>query len=139
LPDGGEASGPGTWARFLRRLLRRRFRVADRSMMPTFAPGDRLYVDTRAYRERPPTRGELVVARETLPPHRFFVKRVACVAGESPPNGSAPVPAGFVYLLGDNPEVSRDSRTFGAVPLKSLIGRVYRCYFPDDRRRDFFP
>ncbi|MGA8709792.1 MAG: S26 family signal peptidase [Thermoplasmata archaeon] len=137
MPDGRETSGPERWARFLRRLLRRRFRIADRSMEPTVLPGDRLYVDPRAYRERPPTRGELVVAREAEPPHRYFVKRVAFLPGETPLAEGPPVPAGFVYLLGDNPELSRDSRKFGPVPLGTLVGRVYRCYFPAERRRDF--
>jgi len=106
-------------------------------MEPTLEPGDRLYVDSRAYRERPPARGELVVARENESPRRFLVKRVVFLAGETPRSGDPPVPPGFVYLLGDNPEVSRDSRKFGPVPLRSLVGRVYRCYFPDDRRREF--
>jgi len=106
-------------------------------MTPTVRPGDRLYVDARAYRERAPARGELVVAREAEPPRRYFVKRVAFVPGESPEPGGPPVPPGCVYLLGDNPEVSRDSRAFGPVPVRSLVGRVYRCYFPEDRRREF--
>src|SRR5208282_4251617 len=122
---------------FLRGLFRRRFRIADRSMAPTVLPDDRLYVDTRAFRGRSPVRGELVVARETAPPHRYFVKRVGFLAGESPTPAGPAVPAGFVYLLGDNPEASRDSRAFGPVPVGSLVGRVYRCYFPTERRREF--
>ncbi len=106
-------------------------------MAPTVLPGDRLYVDPWAYRERPPTRGELVVARETEPPHRYFVKRVAFLPGQTPLAEGLPVPAGFVYLLGDNPELSRDSRKFGPVPFSSLVGRVYRRYFPAEHRRDF--
>lgn len=44
------------------------------------------------------------------------------------PNGLARtdarhVPAGFVYLLGDNSVDSRDSRMFGPVPLASFVGR----------------
>jgi len=137
LPDGGEAPGPGLWARFLRGLLRRRFRIADRSMAPTVLPDDRVYVDTRAFRDRSPVRGELVVARETAPPQRYFVKRVAFLAGDTPTPGGPVVPAGSVYLLGDNLDASRDSRTFGPVPVRSLVGRVYRCYFPAERRREF--
>jgi len=106
-------------------------------MAPTLAPGDRLYVDVRAYRHRSPRRGELVVARDSEAPGRFFVKRVAFGAGDRPSPDAPPVPAGSVYLLGDNSAISRDSRQFGPVSLGSIVGRVYRCYLPGDRRREF--
>jgi signal peptidase I len=136
LPDSDETTARNRAARFLRWWHRRRFRVADRSMMPTLLPGDRLYVDTRAYRDRTPARGDLVVAREADPPHRFFVKRVAFVAGETVSPTGEGVPEGHVFLVGDNAELSRDSRRFGSVPLAHVIGRVYRCYSPPDRRRE---
>jgi signal peptidase I len=36
------------------------------------------------------------------------------------------VPEGLVYVLGDNPELSLDSRNFGMVPLESVRGLVYQ-------------
>jgi signal peptidase I len=35
------------------------------------------------------------------------------------------VPEGLVYVLGDNPEVSVDSRSFGMLPTESIRGLVY--------------
>ena len=143
MPDASEETAGGPWARFVRWARSRRFRVADRSMEPTLVPGDCLYVDRGAYRERTPARGDLVVAREPDPPHRFFVKRVGLVGGDLLPPGTlertatTTVPRGFVFLLGDNPRMSDDSRRFGPVPVGSLVGRAYRCYRPPERRRDF--
>lgn len=39
------------------------------------------------------------------------------------------VPAGQVFLLGDNRSVSADSRQFGAVPLADLVGRARQIWF----------
>jgi signal peptidase I len=39
-------------------------------------------------------------------------------------NGPYVVPEGKVYVLGDNRAQSEDSRYFGAVDLKSLLGKV---------------
>jgi mitochondrial inner membrane protease subunit 1 len=97
--------------------------------VPALLPGDRLYVDRRAYRTARPAPGDLVVTRDPERPDRFLVKRVA--SAESTP--SAP---SSVVLVGDDPTASRDSRQFGPVPLGLLVGRVYRCYHPPDRRRE---
>ncbi len=44
--------------------------------------------------------------------NREYVKRVAGVEGE------------FLYVLGDNPRFSTDSRQFGYVPANNVIGKV---------------
>jgi nickel-type superoxide dismutase maturation protease len=93
-------------------------------MRPTLEPGDRLYVDTRAYRERLPAAGEIVVLRDPETPERWLVKRVR----SADPGG--------VVVAGDAPELSRDSRRFGPVPPASIVGRAYRCYAPPERQRD---
>ena len=135
MPDGPESPREGRWRRFLRWLRCRRFRVADDSMAPTLAPGDGLYVDPNAYRERPPARGEIVVLHDPILPSRILVKRVGFVTGEvTPPNGER-VPPGTVYVVGDDPSASRDSREFGPVSLTLVVGRAYACYRPIARRR----
>jgi nickel-type superoxide dismutase maturation protease len=98
--------------------------VRDESMLPTLRPGDRLLVDPRAYRERSPTVGEIVVLVDPEEPSRWLVKRVTHVD----PRGSS------VEVRGDASEVARDSRRFGPVPLPSIVGRAYYRYFPVDRR-----
>jgi len=96
-------------------------------MRPTLRPGDRLLVDRRAYRTRPPAVGEIVVFVDPEEPRRWLVKRVAAVD-----------PAGaLLEVRGDAADTARDSRRFGPVPIASVVGRVYRCYFPADRRQEF--
>ena len=120
-------SGRGsTWARFRRRLRSRRVRVVDESMVPTLRPGDRLLVDLGAYRGRLPSPGEVVVAPDPQGRVRWLVKRVTAVNPT----------AGTIELAGDTGGPSRDSRSFGPVPIGSVLGRAYRLYAPLDRQRE---
>jgi signal peptidase I len=51
-------------------------------------------------------------------------------SGES---GTWQVPAGSYFLLGDNRAESCDSRAFGAVPKRDIVGRVFLVYWPPSR------
>ena len=93
--------------------LRRRWRlvvVRGQSMAPTLRDGDRLVVRVG----RAPVAGDLVVfrARDVVPDAdlTWMVKRVHRVE-----------PDGAVTVRGDNPR-SQDSRHFGAVPRRSILG-----------------
>ena len=95
-------------------------------MLPTLRPGDRLRVDARAYRARVPQAGEVVVLEDPADATRWLVKRVSAVDAR----------AGTLEVRGDATATARDSRQFGPVPFRSVIGRVVRCYYPPDRARD---
>lgn len=86
-------------------------------MAPTLEPGDRLLV-TRGRRARP---GDLVALPDPRAADRLLVKRVGAVEGDT------------VTVLGDNPAASTDSRQFGPVPTRSLLGRVRYRYAPAER------
>lgn len=43
------------------------------------------------------------------------------------------VPIGNYYVLGDNSTNSYDSRFWGPVPRKNIMGRVWICYWPPQR------
>lgn len=43
------------------------------------------------------------------------------------------VPAGKLYVMGDNRPRSSDSREFGFVDIDSIIGQVFYRYFPTDK------
>ena len=47
------------------------------------------------------------------------------------------VPAGCYFMLGDNSRFSLDSRFFGAVPRKNLVGRSWFVFWPFSRRWGF--
>ncbi len=84
-------------------------------MEPTYVAGDRLLVVTRGRKPRP---GDVVVIVDPRPGEdREMVKRVLVVHAD-----------GSVDVVGDNPNASTDSRTFGPVPANNLRGRVLRQY-----------
>ena len=103
-------------------------------MEPVLLPGDRVYVEPPSGPPPLYRRGEIVVAVDPELPARWIIKRIHAVAGEATEPGGSPVPPDRLYLLGDNPAQSRDSRAFGPVPVDSVIGTVRRRYWPMARR-----
>jgi signal peptidase I len=49
------------------------------------------------------------------------------------PSHSWRVPEGSVFLVGDNRALSCDSRVFGAVPKKDVVGKLTVVYWPPSR------
>ena len=96
-----------------------RFVVQDTSMQPCLRPGDRV-IAVKCLR---PRAGDVVVCRDPEYTSQFIAKRV----GSTLPNGD-------LFVVGDNPNVSRDSRSFGAVPRALVVGRVVWRYLPGARR-----
>lgn len=47
--------------------------------------------------------------------------------------GPTTVPPLNIFVLGDNRNFSNDSRSFGTVPLKSVVGRAWFSYWPIDQ------
>lgn len=108
--------------------------VSGQSMLPTFKTGRRLLCSKAYWLVGPIRRDDIVVVREK-DNDGYFIKRVHRLAGETVDMVNAPrswrlsqgpfvVPAGTVYVLGDNREVSSDSREFGPVELSRIIGKV---------------
>ncbi|TXS52288.1 S26 family signal peptidase [Streptomyces sp. t39] len=110
--------------------------VHGASMYPALAPGDRILV-LRGAAARRPRGGHVVVLRsDRIPgagPGGLLVKRVAARPGDPLPPGTGAgfVPDGHLAVLGDNPEVSTDSRVWGPVPAASvagvMVGRILRA------------
>ena len=102
------------------RLRRRfiRYEISGESMLPTLRPGDFVIVDRRPHKDWRPSRGDIVLARDPRERERTLVKRVSrCEEGDA-------------WLLGDNPDSSTDSRTFGALPREYILGEVRWRYWP---------
>jgi signal peptidase I len=131
-------------------------RVRSDSMEPTVPAGAVLLIDKVTYDVRDPRRGELIVVADPRT-GEAIVKRVVAVAGDSVGienglltlNGTGVVenyidndnmggyffgpdvvPAGDVFLLGDNRDTSADSRLFGPVAIDQIEGRVLAKIWP---------
>jgi signal peptidase I len=50
-----------------------------------------------------------------------------------PPRTWARIPKGYYFFMGDNRAESCDSRVWGPVPRKNLIGEVFFVYWPPNR------
>ena len=94
----------------------RRVVVEGASMAPTVLPGDRL-----AVLPLPPRAGRLVVVGDPRLPARLMVKRCVEVHAD-----------GSVSVAGDNSDHSTDSRHFGSVPSRLVIGRPVYRYAPPE-------
>jgi nickel-type superoxide dismutase maturation protease len=70
----------------------------------------------RAYVLRP---GDVVVARRPDRPQLDIIKRIHSIDA-----------AGTIFLVGDNPRASTDSRDFGTVSREHVLARVRWRYWP---------
>lgn len=127
--------------------------VDGRSMDPTFATGDYLIVDKLSYELGTPQRNTVIVFKYPNDPTKSFIKRVIGLPGETVTQKSNVVtitnkdnPEGFVidesyithplptdfsvtlgsdeyYVMGDNRAESFDSRSWGPLNKKYIIGK----------------
>ena len=94
--------------------------VQGNSMYPTLHSGDRVIYNRRTADYKA---GDVIVLKR--PDGEEFVKRIVAVAGDTVniQNGKVYV-NGEEEILGDNREVSEDSRMFGAVSLDDVKGKI---------------
>ena len=132
-------------------------RVEGLSMAPTLADQDRLIVNKFAYRIGSPRRGDIVMLYYPINPDKSFVKRVIAEEGDTvrivdgrvfvndvpmqddfvAPEyrshddfGPTVIPEGYYFVMGDHPNNSSDSRHWGFVPKKYIIGKVQLRWWP---------
>jgi mitochondrial inner membrane protease subunit 2 len=106
-----------------------RIEVEGASMRPTLEPGDWAI----AVRVRRVHRGDVVVVEHPDRVGFELVKRVTHLPGDVAPDGLVLVDR--VWVEGDDPEGSSDSRTFGPVPPGLVRGRVGFVWWPPGRIR----
>jgi signal peptidase I len=139
-------------------------RVEGMSMAPTLEDQDRLIVNKLIYRIADPRRGDIVMLYYPVDPQKSFVKRVIAEEGDKvrivdgrvyvngiPVQDSYVLPefrsrddyaeqvvdAGYYFVMGDHRNNSSDSRHWGLVPKKYIIGKVQLRWWPVPTARMF--
>jgi len=139
-------------------------RVEGQSMAPTLEDQDRLIVNKLVYRISEPRRGDIVMLYYPVNPDKSFVKRVIAEEGDtvrivdgrvyvndvplqddyiSPELrshddwGPKLIPEGYYFVMGDNRINSSDSRSWGFVPKKYIIGKIQIRWWPVETARVF--
>lgn len=146
----------------VRMFLVQPFYVEGASMEPNFYDKEYLIIDEISYRFQDPQRGEVVVFRNPDNTKQYYIKRVIAVPGETIEIDNGKV---FIndkeliedyidnfshqsfarytlaedeyFVLGDNRQVSRDSRVFHALKKDLIIGRVWFRGWPLSRISTF--
>ena len=139
-------------------------RVEGQSMAPTLIDQDRLIVNKLIYRLGEPRRSDIVMLYYPLAPEKSFVKRVIAEEGDTfrienglvfvndgpvrddyvsqgfrsyEDYGEQVVPQGYYFVMGDHRNNSSDSRHWGMVPKKYIIGKVQVRWWPIPTARVF--
>ncbi len=132
-----------------------RVKIEGFSMLPSLHQNDRVIVSKLAYRSNEIERGDIVVFDYPNNPEEEYIKRVIGIPGDviSISDGSVVlngdvleenyidefilgemeelvVPAGTVFVLGDNRNHSSDSRYWGSLPSEYIIGKAIFIYWP---------
>lgn len=141
---------------FFRTFIFQNYIVEGSSMVPTLQPEQRLIVGRINYIVGKPQRGDVVVFQFPGDPRRDFVKRIIGLPGETVSiekgqvyiNGKPLPPEHYVkhpsattmppttlgedeyWVMGDNRAGSSDSRSWGPLPARNIIGKAWLIYYP---------
>jgi signal peptidase I len=139
-------------------------RVEGLSMAPTLEDQDRLIVNKLIYRISSPHKGDIVMLYYPVNPDKSFVKRVIAeendlvrivdgrvfvndvpIRDDYVPSefrshddwGPQMIQEGYYFVMGDHRNNSSDSRHWGLVPKKYIIGKVQVRWWPLPEARVF--
>jgi signal peptidase I len=144
----------------IRLFVAQPFVVEGESMHPTFESGNYLIVDELTYHLSAPKRGDVIIFRYPGDPNIFYIKRLIGLPGETvhidhgqttvtKTNGTTitlnetyvvsedatytqdtTLGTDQYFVMGDNRPRSSDSRIWGPLPRKNIVGRAYIRLLP---------
>ncbi|MCC6313968.1 MAG: signal peptidase I [Thermomicrobiales bacterium] len=154
----GESMIPNLHNEEMLLVNRNAYRSFDLGPLNGLIPGASAATSQRFYPFDPPERGDIVVFDPPTNSNKPYIKRVIGLPGEQITfqggsvyvNGErldepyideettcdrreqcdVTVPAGDIFVLGDNRGNSSDSRVFGSVPVERVIGKAWVTYWP---------
>lgn len=85
-----------------------KFKVDGQSMTPTFRHGDVVLINRLSYFLSKPKIGDVVVLKRG----KYIIKRIVKVKEKK------------LFVIGDNKKESTDSRKFGWIDKKEIVGKV---------------
>jgi len=152
----------------IRMWIAQPFVVNGGSMDSTFTDGEYLIVDELSYRFNEPQRGDVLIFKYPQDTSKFFIKRLIGLPGETitvkndvvtitnteHPQGvvlnepyihsesflnrTMTLGADEYFVMGDNRGVSSDSRVWGPLPKRDVVGRPFIRLLPLSKI-DFLP
>lgn len=137
------------------------FQIQQHSMEPTLHENERVLINRVLYYFKGPDRGDIVILLDPIGHQSDFVKRVIALPGEQleirrgvtyinyralhesyvAPDSSrdnvGPIRMADdqYFVMGDNRARSSDSRRFGPIPRKNILGKVFIVWWPLNRIR----
>ncbi len=134
--------------------------VRGASMEPTLHDRERLIANKISYRFESPERNEIIIFKPPIGIKRNYIKRIIGIPGDKieivngkiyvndqvlkepyvkyRSNENMPptiVPADSFFVLGDNRPNSSDSRYWGFVPRKNVVGKAWVVFWPLNKIR----
>ena len=109
----------------VRFLVAQPFLVSGASMEPTYHDGDYLIIDEISYRVSDPKKDDVIIFRYPKNPKIFFIKRIIALPNEEIilDGKDIRLKDDEYFVMGDNRGASSDSRIWGPVPKKLIVGR----------------
>lgn len=87
-----------------------KYQIEENSMIPAFKPGDLVLVNKLSFLLKKPKIGDIIIFQDSQ--GKYLIKRIEKISNN------------IIFVLGINKKKSIDSRRFGSILKKDIIGRV---------------